>query len=64
MIKYPFEVYKTVREGHICWVAKSTRLKGCMGQGTFLSDSLSELARNEEAWLKAAVATGVSVPLG
>jgi len=63
MIKYPFEVYKTVSNGHICWIAKSTRLKGCIGQGSFLSDSLSDLAGSEEAWLKAAVAMGVSVPL-
>ena len=63
MIKYPFEVYKTVREGHICWVAKSTRLKGCIGQGSFLSDSLSDLARNEEVWMKATLASGNSVPI-
>lgn len=62
MVKYPFEVYKTVTDGHICWIAKSTSLKGCIGQGVFLSDSLTELAKNEQAWLEAARLTGISVP--
>lgn len=62
MIKYPFEIYKTVTDGHICWIAKSTGLKGCFGQGEFLSDSLTALARNEQAWLESAKQTGTPVP--
>ena len=52
MIKYPFEVYKTVSDGRILWIAKSTRFNGCVGRGAFLSDSLADLAVNEKKWLE------------
>lgn len=52
MIKYPFEVYKTVSDGRILWVAKSTRFNGCIGRGAFLSDSLADLAVNEKKWIE------------
>ncbi|MCR5726675.1 MAG: hypothetical protein K6G24_04330 [Lachnospiraceae bacterium] len=34
MIKYPFEVYKTVSEGRILWIAKSKRFNGCIGSNS------------------------------
>lgn len=52
--KYPFEVSQTEVDGHVFWIAKSTHLKGCVGQGDEKSDAVSELAENEEAWLETA----------
>ena len=33
MVKYPFVVFQTEVDGHVFWIAKSTYLKGCVGQG-------------------------------
>ncbi len=62
MIKYPFKVFQTENEGHIFWVAKSSYLKGCVGQGDIQSDAIKELEENEEAWLETAQETGIPIP--
>ena len=62
MIKYPFEVFQTEVEGHVFWVAKSTHLKGCVGQGDDLSEAIAELEENEEAWLETANQIGIKIP--
>ena len=62
MIKYPFKVYQAENEGHIFWIAKSTGLKGCVGQGDLLVDAISELEENEQAWLETAKETGIPIP--
>ncbi len=62
MIKYPFKVYQTENEGHVFWVAKSTLLKGCVGQGDVQSDAISELEENEKEWLETAKENGIPIP--
>ena len=62
MIKYPFKVYQTENEGHIFWVAKSTSLKGCVGQGDLMVDAIAELEENEKAWLETAEEVGIPIP--
>ncbi len=62
MIKYPFKVYQTENEGHIFWVAKSTSLKGCVGQGDLMADAIAELEENEKAWLETAEEVGIPIP--
>jgi predicted HicB family RNase H-like nuclease len=62
MIKYPFKVYQTESDGHIYWVAKSTSLKGCVGQGDQIDEALSELEQNEDAWLETAEEVGIPIP--
>ncbi len=62
MIKYPFTVYQKEAEGHIFWVAKSTYLRGCVGQGDIQSDAIAELEENEEAWLETALESGIPIP--
>ena len=47
MVKYPFEVYKTISDGHLVWIAKSLKIQDCIGKGFFLSESLADLAKNE-----------------
>ena len=62
MIKYPFKVYQTESNGHIYWIAKSSSLKGCVGQGDQVDEAISELEQNEEAWLETAKKTGIPIP--
>ena len=62
MIKYPFKVFQTEIEGHIFWVAKSSYLKGCIGQGDLIEEALNELEENEKAWLETASQTGIPIP--
>ena len=42
MIKYPFKVFQTEVEGRVFWIANSSYLKGCVGQGDDISEALSE----------------------
>ena len=62
MIKYPFMVFQTEIEGHVFWVAKSSYLKGCVGQGDEQSEAISELEENERAWLETAHEAGIPIP--
>jgi len=62
MIKYPFKVYRTEADGHVFWVAKSSYLKGCVGQGDDQTDAIAELEENEKAWLETAAETGIPIP--
>lgn len=62
MIKYPFRVFQTEVEGHVFWIAKSTCLKGCVGQGDQPDEAIAELAENEAAWLETARDSGIEVP--
>lgn len=60
MIKYSFEVHKTVCDGNILWIAQSLKFQGCSGKGLFLSDSLSELAKSEKAWMNSSLTSAES----
>ena len=62
MIKYPFKVFQTEIEGHIFWVAKSSYLKGCVGQGDGQAEAIAELEENEKAWLETASEVGIPIP--
>ena len=62
MIKYPFRVFQTEVEGHVFWVAKSSYLKGCVGQGDIQADAILELEENEKAWLETATEEGIPIP--
>ena len=42
-MKYPFAVFQTQVEDHIFWIAKSTILKGCVGQGESQAAAIKEL---------------------
>jgi len=62
MVKYPFVVFQTEVEGHVFWIAKSTYLKGCVGQGDEQTEAISELEENEKAWLETAAEIGMDIP--
>ncbi len=59
---YPFQVYQNKVEEHVFWVAKSTCLKGCVGQGETAEEAISELEANEQEWIITAKEVGISIP--
>ena len=61
-MKYPFSVAQMQNEGHVYWVAKSSQLDGCIGQGETAEEALTELAENEEVWLETAKEFGIPIP--
>ena len=61
-MKYEFEVYQMEVEDHLFWVAKSKRLKGCVGQGETTAEAISELEGNEIEWLETAKQCGIPIP--
>lgn len=61
-MKYPFSVAQMENDGHVYWVAKSSQLDGCVGQGNSAEEALVELAENEEAWLETAKEVGIPIP--
>lgn len=61
-MKYPFTVFKSQVDDHVFWIAKSTLLKGCVGQGETQEEALNELSENEESWLEAAKEFGIPIP--
>ena len=62
-MKYPCKIYKTQVEDHVFWVAESTCLKGCVGQGETADGAVSELEENEIVWLDAAAEIGIEIPI-
>lgn len=44
-MKYPFAVFQTQVEDHIFWIAKSTILKGCVGQGESQEEAIKSLMK-------------------
>ena len=60
---YPFQVYQSKVEQHVFWVAKSTSLKGCVGQGDTAEEAISELEANEREWLDTAKEVGIPIPV-
>lgn len=61
-MNYGFTLQKFQVEEHAFWVAKSTDLKGCLGQGETPEEAIKELADNEKAWLEAAQENGIDIP--
>lgn len=59
---YPFQVYQSEVEQHVFWVAKSSSLKGCVGQGETAEEAISELEANEREWLATAREVGIPIP--
>ena len=61
-MQYPFHVYQNKVEDHLFWVAKSSSLKGCVGQGETPGEAISELEANEQEWLLTAKEVGIPIP--
>lgn len=47
---------------HTFWVAESTALKGCVGQGETSAEAIGELEQNEREWIDTAGKCGIPVP--
>ena len=61
-MKYPFTVTYTQDGEDNYWIAKSSCLKGCIGQGDTPEKALEELAGNELMWLETAEEFGIAIP--
>ena len=61
-MNYGFVLQKTQVDEHVFWVAKSTDLKGCLGQGETPEEAIKELSDNENEWLLTAEALGIEIP--
>ena len=59
---YPFQVFQTKVDDHLFWTAKSSSLKGCVGQGDTVFEAISELENNEKEWLATAKEVGIPIP--
>lgn len=44
------------------WVAESTSLKGCVGQGETPIEAIKELEQNEQEWINTAKKFNISIP--
>ena len=61
-MKYPFNVV-WVQDGADCyWLAKSSCLNGCIGQGDSAEEAIKELEENELMWLETAKEVGIKIP--
>lgn len=58
-MRYKFEVYRTKENEHSFWIAESTELNGCVGQGESKAEALKELRNNEIVWLSTAKEFGI-----
>lgn len=61
-MKYEFKVYQMQVDDHLFWIAKSTTLKGCVGQGDSVQEAISELEINESEWLITAENCNIPIP--
>ena len=62
MMLYPYTTahYKCNRHGF--WVAESSMLKGCAGQGATRDMAIEELEANEFEWLRTAREFNIPIP--
>lgn len=61
-MKYPFNVVFVREDIDSYWVARSTCLDGCVGQGNTAEEAITELEENEIMWLETAAAVGIKIP--
>lgn len=61
-MKYPFTVNYYNENGHSFWIAESSALKGCVGQGETVDDAVRVLEENEIVWLETAEEFSIHIP--
>lgn len=61
-MNYGFTVKQCILDGELVWVAESTDLDGCVGQGISIDEAIEELKTNEETWLSVAEEYGFAIP--
>ena len=59
---FPYKTFKMQVDDHVFWVAQSTSLSGCVGQGDTLDEAVKELESNENGWIEAAEENGIDMP--
>ncbi|MBR5618720.1 MAG: type II toxin-antitoxin system HicB family antitoxin [Clostridia bacterium] len=61
-MKYAFTVNLMQVEDHVFWVAASSALEGCVGQGETAEEAIRELEINENEWIETAKKYDIPVP--
>ena len=61
-MQYPFNVTQMRVDDMVFWVAKSSVLNGCVGQGDTPDEAMAELAENENMWLETAREMEIPIP--
>ena len=61
-MEYGFVIKLVDYDGEKAWIAESTDLKGCVGQGNTIEAAIEELADNEKLWLDIARERGIEIP--
>lgn len=61
-MKYSFSVFQQNANDHTFWIAKSSQLKGCVGQGDTCDEAIRELEENEKEWLETAKEYDIEIP--
>ena len=61
-MKYGFTIKLVDFDGEKEWVAESSDLKGCIGQGDCVDAAIAELEENEKYWLEIAEKRGLEIP--
>ena len=59
---YPYTTKYYEANDHTFWIAESSFLKGCVGQGKTLEEAISQLDENEKEWLETAEALNIPIP--
>lgn len=61
-MKYAFTACQKQVNGRVFWVAASTVLEGCVGQGETAAEAVRELETNEGVWIDTAKKYGIPIP--
>ena len=61
-MNYGFTVKQCLLDRELVWVAESSDLDGCVGQGETIDEAIEELRINEETWLSIAEEYGFTIP--
>lgn len=61
-MNFPYIVQKIKANDHEFWMAESSTLNGCVGQGETPDEATCELAANEQIWLEIAQEEGIPIP--
>ena len=59
---YPYTTKYYEANDHTFWMAESSCLKGCVGQGNTLEEAIKQLEENEKEWLETAKMLNIPIP--
>lgn len=61
-MQYGYSLNLYENDGETIWIAESSDLKGCVGQGATQAEAIEELEVNESTWLETAKEFDIDIP--